>query len=74
MAGRKKRQGEARRPMYAEEVGLRCRQYKRGTREECGKQAEYFDPTAGGEVCGEHRRSERAIRYATRPVEAKAAA
>lgn len=51
---------------YAKDLGLKCKSYRAGTKEACGKPAEYFEPGLG-DVCADHKRSERAIRYARRP-------
>jgi hypothetical protein len=57
---------------YAEDLGLKCKQFKSGTKEVCGRPAEYFE-IGIGDVCPEHRRTEKAIRY-TRKPKAQAAA
>jgi hypothetical protein len=32
---------------YAEDLGLKCKAIKAGTREVCGRPAEYYEPGAG---------------------------
>lgn len=56
---------------YAED--LKCRQYRVGTKEVCGQPVEYYE-IGIGDVCGEHKRTEKAIRYAKKPKAQEVAA
>lgn len=64
--GRKPKKKRERKLTYAEDLGLICRQYKAGSKDPCGRLAEFFEPGIG-DVCSEHKRSEKAIRYSRKP-------
>jgi len=50
--------------MLAAEVGLKCRQFRRGTTEPCGRAATCY-LLSFGDACDECAEGRRAIRYAT---------
>ncbi|MEW6208721.1 MAG: hypothetical protein AB1631_10165 [Acidobacteriota bacterium] len=64
MARAKKKKREKLPAMLAVEVGLKCRQFRRGTTETCGRAATCFLPLFG-DACDECAEGRRAIRYAT---------
>jgi len=51
---------------YIENLNIRCKQLNSKTKQACNRPVEYHEPGIG-DVCSDHRRTARAIRYARKP-------
>lgn len=51
---------------FIEDLGLKCKQLDSTTKQVCNRPVEFYEPGMG-DVCSDHRRTARAIRYARKP-------
>lgn len=69
---KRKKKERGRLPLtYIEDLNIRCKQLDSKTKQVCNRPVEYYEAPMG-DVCSDHRRTARAIRYARKPQSAAA--